>query len=100
MISNVTGVTPTCAPAGFLGLGSADARPYAAVGAAVRPDLDRRRAAVQGIGLPTGGVVPATPLDGTAAVATAPLAHRTGTKNFAQNDGTTLGIHSSRRPQS
>ncbi len=100
MITNFIGITPTCAPAGFLGLGSADARPYAAVGAAVRPDLARRRAAVQGTGLPLGGVVPATALDGTAAVATASLAHRTGMKNFAQNDGTTLGIHSSGRPQS
>jgi len=109
VIKNVIGVSPTCAPAGVLGLGSADACRYPAVGAAVRPDLDRRRAAVQGTGVPIGMVVAGTAITSTAigtasagtALGAAALFPRTaGTQHFAQNDGTTLGIHSSRRPQS
>ena len=95
MITSVFGVLPTCAPAGSLGLGSADARPYAAVGTAVRPDLLRRRAALQGTSVPSGMAIP-----GAALLGTTPFAHTTGITSFAQNDGTTLGIHSSGRPQS
>ena len=100
MIKNVIGVSPTCAPAGFLGSGSAVARPYAAVGVAVRPDLDRRRAAAQGTGVPIGMAGTGAALVGTTFGDTAPLAHIAGSQSFAQNDGTTLGIHSSGRPQS
>jgi hypothetical protein len=85
-------------PAGFVGLGSADVRPYGC--AALRPDLG-------GIGVPVQGTrVPAAALRhrGTGLPTTGmPAAKQlVSTPQFVQfqNDGTTLGSHPSRRPLS
>ena len=84
MISNAW----SFAPADLLGLGRSDVRAYP--GVVVCPTA----APVQGTGLPT-------------AVRRRPDVQLVGIEVFAQafahnsmNDGTTLGIHSSRRPQS
>ena len=77
--------TWTKAPADLLGLGSSDVRRCtgydARTGIAVSPAP--RVAPFQGTGVPAGGI----------AVRLRPLAHNS-------IDGTTLGIHSSRRPLS
>ena len=88
MIDTTIGTAPTTAPAGFLGLEGADVRSSAAgsghgLRAVVRTELKRRLAAAQGTGAPIAGMAPALPFDPT-----------------AQNDGTILGIPSSRRPRS
>ena len=84
----MTKTTWTFAPAGVLGQGTAVARPYP--GVVVCPTA----APVQGTGLPT-------------AVRRRPDVQLVGIEVFAQaiahnsmNDGTTLGNHTSRRPQS
>ena len=78
--------TWTKAPADLLGLGSADVRPYPGVVVCPTP------VTVQGTGLPTGGTaIRLRPVFEPAP--TQALAHN----SIAQNDGTTLGIHSSRR---
>ena len=90
----------TKAPADLLGLGSLDARPAYGPGlCSAGADLLVARTAaptapLQGTGLPTGGTAvrlrPVTrQLIGAVVV----------TKTF-ENNGTTLGNHSSRRPQS
>ncbi len=94
MINNAIGIASTCAPAGFLRLGSAAVRPFAGAGVAVRPQLVRRRAALRGTGLPTGMPLAQVAPTGVAGP------QLTSTPGFAQNDGTTLGIPCSRRPQS
>ncbi|HLM07648.1 MAG TPA: hypothetical protein VK402_20930 [Blastococcus sp.] len=76
--------TWTKAPADLLGLGSDAVRPYPGVVVCPTP------VTVQGTGLPTGG----------ADVRQRPV-FEPATQAFAHNSiGTTLGIHSSRRPQS
>ena len=82
-------MTWTKAPADLLGLGSADVRPYPGVVVCPTP------VTVQGTGLPIGGT----------AVRLRPVFEPAGTQAFAhdvlaQNDGTTLGIHSSGRRKS
>ncbi len=80
--------TWTAAPAGFLGMGGSDLRPYAVEGSAVpvagavaRPRADEPRAFL--------------PVTGQRVV------EDVRTHNcIAPNDGTTLGIHPPRRPQS
>ena len=97
----------TFAPAGVLGQGSADVRPYPGVVVCPTP------LAAWGTGLPTVGVLAderagadvarIRPLNGSVAVPA--RIRETATQHFidqqfAQNDGTTLGIHSPGRPQS
>ena len=91
----------TAAPAGFLGTGSADVRPYAVVGTAVRPVLSGAVVPVQGTGVPTAVRRRATGLFATGMPDAKQLPPTT--QQFAPitpNDGTTLGYHFSRRPQS
>ena len=89
--------TWTSAPAGALGAGSADARPYP--GVAVRlPAIAPVGIAVQGTGVPTARLrdltgTPCTPRGEF-------IAQRFVAKHSAQNDGTTLGFHTSSRPLS
>ena len=86
-----------CVPAGVLGQGSADARPYGVV--AVRAAAQPPFAVRQGTGLPTTrlrnvdlGVV----ATGTALGTTS----NPRGEFIAQHDGTTLGFHPSSRPLS
>jgi hypothetical protein len=88
----------TFVPAGVLGQGSADARPFG--GVAVRAAAQPPFAVRQGTGLPTtrlrtlGSGVVAT---GTAATG---ITCTPRGEFIAQNDGTTLGFHTSSRPLS
>ena len=95
------------APAGVLGSGSADVRPYscAAVPSALLGGQVGVAAVVKGSGLPVS--VPATGMParfrGWATEATGArttVGVRQHIDLITQNDGTTLGIHSPRRPQS
>ena len=105
----MTKTTWTFAPAGVLGQGSADVRPYP--GVVVCPTVDT----VQGTGLPAGGF--AAEVRGVFGADTArlraqhapvavlartdaPTAQKFFAQQSTQNDGTTLGIHSRGRPQS
>ncbi len=89
----------TLVPAGVLGQGSAAARPYGDV--AVRVAAQPPFAVRQGTGLPAAARL--RTLDSGVVVTGAPA---TGTpctprgEFFAQNDGTTLGFHTSSRPLS
>ncbi|TFV66369.1 UNVERIFIED_ORG: hypothetical protein E4P37_06640 [Bacillus sp. AZ43] len=89
----------TMAPADLLGLGL-DVRPAYGPGLCSGTEFTAVHTAaptapLQGTGLPTGGTAvrlrPAT---------RRPLGAVVVTKTFIENNGTTLGIHSSRRPQS
>jgi hypothetical protein len=88
--------TWTFAPAGVLGQGSADARPYP--GVAVRLPAVAPQLAVQGTG------VPIARLRGMAGIDCTPrgefIAQRFVAKHSTQNDGTTLGFQPSGRPLS
>ena len=97
----------TFVPAGVLGQGSADVRPYRGVVVCPTPE------AVQGTGLRAVGFAADVPaagdvarlrsLSGAVAVQARPDAPATQQfvdQKFAQNDGTTLGIHAPGRPQS
>jgi hypothetical protein len=92
--------TWTFCPAGVLGAGSADARPVSVVAArmpAVAPTV-----AFQGIGLPIARLrvdQVGTPPRGEY-IAQRFVAKHTGAPFGAQNDGTTLGFHTSSRPLS
>ena len=103
----MTKTTWTFAPAGVLGQGIADVRPYPGVVVCPTP------AAVPGTGLPAVGFaadVPATgdvarlrSLNGSVAVlarTSAPIAQNFIAHQSTQNDDTTLGIRSPGRPQS
>jgi hypothetical protein len=83
------------APAGVLGSGSADARPYAC--AAVRPSLLPPVAVVTGARVPAAGTVRRRGADLLAGVEVTALPTdrpTTGQHDPIQNDGTTpLGIH-------
>ena len=93
-------MTWTKAPADLLGQGGFDERPADGPGLCSGSD-DRVAvysaapdAPVQGTGLPAGSTaVRLRPVTAPA------IGHDVVTKNF-ENNGTTLGIHSSRRPQS
>jgi hypothetical protein len=79
-------MTWTAAPAGFLGLGGSELRPY----------TDLRPRTVQGTAVPFGGDRQVfVPADGKRLVEDVRI-HNC----IAPTTGTTLGIHSSRRPQS
>jgi hypothetical protein len=80
----MTSMTWTAAPAGYLGLG----------GVAVCPQVDPRPHTVRGTTVPFGSrkVVPA----GVEGLVQDFRFHN----SIAPNDGTTLGIHSSKRPTS
>lgn len=99
----------TFAPAGVLGQGSVDVRPYP--GVVVCPTAP----AARGTGLPIGGfatevrgatgdeIARLRPLTGSVAVlarAQAPIAQNVIAQQSTQNDDTTLGIHFPGRPQS
>ena len=84
--------TFACAPAGVLGSGSVDVRPNG--WSALRPSLVAPVSAVQGTGVPFAGMARVR-----TAVPTATKQHIELDPN-AQNDGTTLGNHSSGRPAS
>ncbi len=92
--------TPTSAPADLLGLGALDVRPVYGPGlctgftelAAVH--IAAPIAPAQGTGLPTGGTAVRL-----RSVTRQPIGAVVVTKTF-ENNGTTLGNHSSRRPQS
>jgi hypothetical protein len=101
----------TKAPADLLGLGSAAVRPCTGIEVAVSPDLRAPVTPVRGTGLPFGGTAvrmrPQVRLAGpdarTAALVNAQIEPRTTAfahNYIAVNDGTPLGIHPSRRPQS
>ncbi len=95
MISTMLAFTP----AGVLGSGSADARPYARV--AVRPSLLPPFAAAQGTGLPAAGVARRrnATTAGTGFPAALPISKQHDP--ITQHDGTTpLGIHPPGRPKS
>jgi hypothetical protein len=91
----------TKAPADLLGLGGIDVRPaYGPALCSSSADLVAVRIAAptapaQGTGLPTGSTaVRLRP------VTRRPIGHDVVTTKTFENNGTTLGIHSSRRPQS
>jgi hypothetical protein len=99
--------TWTFVPAGALGQGIADVRPYPGVVVCPTPP------AVQGTGLPAVGSTADVPaagdvarlrsLNGSVAVLDRthePAGRQFIDQDFAQNDGTTLGIHTPGRPQS
>ena len=93
--------TWTKAPADLLGLGGLDVRPVNAPGLCsgftelASVQMAAPTAPPQGTGLPTvGTAVRQRP------VTRRPIGHDVVTPPTFQNDGTTLGIHSSRRPQS
>jgi hypothetical protein len=89
-------------PAGALGQGSADARPFgtSAVRAAAQPPF----AVLQGTGLPAVRLrdFGYGPVIGASVIGTAPTGTPCTTRgeHIAQNDGTTLGFHTSSRPLS
>ena len=87
-------------PAGVLGQGSADARPFGAV--AVRAAAQPPVAVRQGTGLPTARLrafgTDCTPRGEF--IAQRFVAKHSALTNGAQNDGTTLGFHTSSRPLS
>ena len=92
-----------CVPAGALGQGSADARPFGGfvAGSAAQPPFAVR----QGTGLPTArlrefgyGPVDGVGVLGTGVTGTTPSTPRG--EFIAQHDGTTLGFHTSSRPLS
>jgi hypothetical protein len=97
-------MTWTTTPADLLGLGSAAVRPCTGIDVAVSAALRTPVAPVMETGLPTGGTTvrlrPAFPQ----ARADVPTTRRSTAfaHNYiaVKNDGTPLGIHSSRRPQS
>ena len=84
----------TVAPAGVLGMGSADARPYP--GVAVRLPAVAPTWIGQGTGVPISRLRDVT----TGTPRGEFFAQRFVAKHTAQNDGTTLGFHTSRRPLS
>ena len=93
-------MTWTKAPADLLGLGGSDVRPAFGPGLCSGSDdlvavySAAPTAPVQGTGLPAGSTaVRLRPVTAPA------IGHDVVTKTF-ENNGTTLGIHSSRRPQS
>jgi hypothetical protein len=86
--------TWTKAPADLLGLGSLDVRPAYGPGQCFAERAGAPTATAQGTGLSAvGTAVRVRPVVRQA------IGHDVITNSF-QNDGTTLGIHSSRRPQS
>ena len=93
-------MTSTLAPADLLGLGGSDVRPAFGPGLCSGSDdlvavySAAPNAPVQGTGLPAGSTaVRLRPVTAPA------IGHDVVTTTF-ENNGTTLGIHSSRRPQS
>ena len=94
-------MTWTKAPADLLGLGGFDVRPAFGPGLCsgsaetVAVHIAAPTAPVQGTGLPAAGTaVRLRPVTGQA------IGHDVMTQQTFENNGTTLGIHSSRRPQS
>jgi hypothetical protein len=93
-------MTPSFAPADLLGLGGSVVRPAYGPGLCSRSaplvavQIAAPTAPVQGTGLPAGSTaVRRRPV-------TAPAIGHDVTDPTFENNGTTLGIHSSRRPQS
>ncbi len=97
----MTSMTFTKAPADLLGLGGFDVRPAYGPGLCsgfaelVAVHIAAPTAPVQGTGLPAGSTaVRLRPVTRQA------IGHGVVTEQTFENNGTTLGIHSSRRPQS
>ena len=94
-------MTATFAPADLLGLGGSDLRPAFGPGLCsgsaelVAVHIAAPTAPVQGTGLPAGST--AVRLSPVTALA---IGHDVVTTKTFENNGTALGIHSSRRPQS
>ena len=86
----------TSVPAGVLGQGAADVRPYPGVVVCPTPP------AFQGTGLRAVGARFRARTDAVAVLTRthAPATSQSIAQNFIQNDGTTLGIHTPGRPQS
>jgi hypothetical protein len=97
-------MTWTNAPADLLGLGSAAVRPCTGIDVAVSAALRTPVAPVTQTGLPTGGTAVRLRPDFRQARADVEAKRRTTVfaHNYiaVENDGTPLGIHPSRRPQS
>ena len=97
----MTSTTPTWAPADLLGLGGFDVRPAYGPGLCsdsaelVAVHIAAPTAPVQGTGLPAGSTA-----GRLRPVTVQPIGHDVVTTKTFENNGTTLGIHSSRRPQS
>jgi hypothetical protein len=107
----MTSMTWTNAPADLLGLGSASVRPCLGIEVAVSPVSRAPITSVPGTGLPFGGTAvrmrPEVRKAGADALATdfvngqtQPRTTAVAHNYIAVNDGTPLGIHPSRRPQS
>jgi hypothetical protein len=97
----MTSMTPTLAPADLLGLGGFDVRPTYGPGLCsgsaelVAVLIAAPTAPVQGTGVPAGSTaVRLRPVTRQA------IGHDVVITKTFENNGTTLGIHSSRRPQS
>jgi hypothetical protein len=86
--------TWTKAPADLLGLGGLDVRPAHGPGLGLAERAGVPTATAQGTGLSAVGTAVRT-----RPVARQAIGHDVITNSF-ENNGTTLGIHSSRRPQS
>ena len=93
-------MTWTAAPADLLGQGGADVRPCSGIDVAVTPAPRAPMTPVIATGLPTGG--PAVRLRPGFAQAGADVRTTVVTHNSiaVEQNGTPLGIHPSRRPQS
>ncbi|HEY0127156.1 MAG TPA: hypothetical protein VGB58_08470 [Blastococcus sp.] len=100
-------MTPTWAPADLPGLGGFDVRPAFGPGLCtssaelVAVHLTAPAVPVQGTGLPAGSAaVRRRPLPAPAIGHDVVTGDSSDHNTTFENDGTTLGIHSSRRPQS
>ena len=101
----MTKTTVTFVPAGVLGQGIADVRPYHVVCPIPEqvPGTGLAAVAYSGDARTAGGVARLRALRGPVAVSArtdAPAAPMSIAQQFTQNDGTTLGIHPPGRPQS
>jgi len=106
----MTSITWTTSPADLLGLGSAAVRPCTGIEVAVSSVLRSPVTPVPGTGLPFGGTavrvrpeIRSAGVDARTTFVNAQSDFRTTAfahNSIAVNDGTPLGIHSSRRPQS
>jgi hypothetical protein len=100
----MTSMTPILAPADLPGLGGFDVcppfgpSPHGGFAELVAVHIAAPTAPVQGTGLPAGGIAARLRPVAVQGIAQAP-GHDVLTTTF-DNNGTTLGIHSSRRPQS
>jgi hypothetical protein len=93
-------MTWTKAPADLLGLGGVAVRPCTGIDVAVSSSLRSPVTPVSGTGLPFGGTAVRERADFAMTGADARTTAVTHNYIAVSNDGTPLGIHPSRRPQS